>query len=212
MNKKLNIFLDLDQTIISAEPLQNDEDDFIDMNNGDIKKKMKLYKHHNMENTYVIFERPELQPFLDFLFENFNVSIWTAATRSYALFIIDKIIMNKPERQIQYIFFKEHCDFSRRDNSKTKNLSVLWNRYKIKDFSCDNTFIVDDYDEVYNTQKQNCIRAPPFYFTKENSHQDKFLNILQGYLKKCLEKEDLNCVKLINDEVYEKLKKEGYCD
>jgi hypothetical protein len=46
-----------------------------------------------MENYYIIFERPGLQQFLTFLFKNFNVSIWTAASKDYALFIIDKIII-----------------------------------------------------------------------------------------------------------------------
>jgi TFIIF-interacting CTD phosphatase-like protein len=210
--KKLNIFLDLDQTIISAEPVEKDEDDFIDMKDKATMKKMKLYKWHDMSGFYVIFERPNLQSFLDFLFENFNVSVWTAATKSYALFIIEKIIMTKPERQLEYIFFKEHCDYSYRNGKKTKNLSVLWSKYKNREFSCDNTFILDDYDEVYDTQPNNCIRAVPFFFKRDKSHQDKFLDILKSQLEKCIEKQDLSCIKTINNEVYEKLKTEEYCD
>ena len=42
------------------------------------------------DGHYKVFERPGLQEFLDYLFANFNVSVWTAASKSYALFIIDK--------------------------------------------------------------------------------------------------------------------------
>ena len=94
-----NIILDLDQTIISAEA---DEDYDFNKNN----KKVKLFKYYDMDSYYIIFERPGLQPFLDFLFSNFNVSIWTAASKDYALFIINKIILqNKKKRKIDWIFF-----------------------------------------------------------------------------------------------------------
>jgi TFIIF-interacting CTD phosphatase-like protein len=89
--KKLNFILDLDQTIISGEPV---EEYSIEKN----KKKASKFRFETMENYYIIFERPGLQQFLTFLFKNFNVSIWTAASKDYALFII------KIEKLITYFF------------------------------------------------------------------------------------------------------------
>lgn len=64
---------------------------------------------------YIVFQRPHLQEFLDFLFSNFKVSVWSAASKDYVLFIINNIILkNKPTRQLEWIFFDEHCSISKK--------------------------------------------------------------------------------------------------
>ena len=106
-NRKLNFLLDLDQTIISGEPVE-------EYNFEKNKKKASKFRFETMENYYIIFERPYLQQFLTFLFKNFNVSIWTAASKDYALFIIDKIIIaGNKDRTLDYIFFSYHCGISK---------------------------------------------------------------------------------------------------
>jgi TFIIF-interacting CTD phosphatase-like protein len=164
--------LDLDQTLISAEPTE--EYDF-----SKNKTKAKKFVFHDMDGYYVVFERPGLQPFLTYLFDNFNVSIWTAASKDYALFIIEKIILaGNKNRKIDFIFFSYHCDISESIKKGTKDLSLLWDTFKIKGYSKENTIILDDYDEVQNTQPENCIAALPFEFNKEGSEADDFLEKL----------------------------------
>ena len=142
--KDFNIILDLDQTLISAEA----EEDY-DFNKN--KNKAKLFNFKDMDGYYIVFERPNLQSFLDYVFENFNVSVWTAASKDYALFIIEKIILcDKPERKLDWIFFSYHCDISKKITKHTKDLSMLWDIYKIDNYEKDNTLIIDDYDEVYH--------------------------------------------------------------
>lgn len=64
---------------------------------------------------YIVFERPHLQEFLDFLFSNFKVSVWSAATKDYVLFVINNIIYrDHPERKLEWIFFDEHCSTSKK--------------------------------------------------------------------------------------------------
>ena len=58
---QFNIILDLDQTIISGEP--SEEYDF-EKN----KNKASKFKFEVMDDLYIIFERPDLQKFLTFLF------------------------------------------------------------------------------------------------------------------------------------------------
>ena len=198
--KKFNILLDLDQTLISAET----EEDYDFVAN---REKAKLFDFHDMDGYYIIFERPGLQKFLNFLFKNFNVSVWTAASKDYALFIIDKIILkNKPERKLDWIFFSYHCDLSRKLLKGSKDLSILWDLYKITGYSSENTIIIDDYDEVYNTQKKNCIVALPFEFDESNSEQDTYLEKLQEILH--LSKDsDTSCklVKKVNKHIKKSL-------
>ena len=66
MGGKINVILDLDSTLICAEPIES-------LPKGDFSE----FKVYNMDDYYKVFERPYLQEFLDFLFANFNVSIWT---------------------------------------------------------------------------------------------------------------------------------------
>ena len=173
--ERLNVVLDLDQTLISAEA--SDEYDF-----NSNKAKAKKFEFHDMDGYYVVFERPGLQPFLDYLFANFNVSVWTAASKDYALFIIDKIILSKPNRHLDWVFFSYHCDISKKKKDGSKDLSMFWDEYKLIGYDKDNTVIIDDYDEVYKTQPDNCIVAFPFEFTEKDSHKDDYLPHLQRAL------------------------------
>ena len=174
---KQNILLDLDQTIISSEAYEE-----YDFKKNHIKS--KKFKYHDMESYYIVFERPGLQDFLDFLFKNFNVSVWTAASKDYALFIIEKVIIsNKPKRKLDWIFFSYHCDISKRIKNQPKDLSILWEKYKLKKYNSQNTFIIDDYDKVYNNQPNNCIIATPFEFTNEESEKDDFFTRLKPLIK-----------------------------
>ena len=180
IKKKYNFILDLDETLISSEATE--EYDFVKY-----EKKSKKFNFETMEDFYIIFQRPHLQEFLDFIFENFNVCIWTAASKDYALFIINKIILYKPTRKIDYIFFSYHCTLSRKiKKGKSKDLSIMWDFFKIKGYNKDNTVIFDDYDEVYNTQKENCIIVKPFKFTENKSEKDKFLKKIIPKIKKHL--------------------------
>ena len=168
-----------------------------------------------MDGYYLVFERPGLQPFLTYLFDNFNVSIWTAASKDYALFVIYKIILSgNSNRKIDFIFFTYHCDISEDKKKASKSLNVLWDIFKLENFSKNNTLILDDYDEVYETQKSNCIMALPFEFKKEGSENDKFLIYLVPKLRLLKEKFDAGeglsqSIKKINTENTENKNKEG---
>lgn len=175
-SKKPNILLDLDQTLISAEPTE--EYDF-----KKNKERADKFTYHDMDGYYIVFERPGLQKFLDWLFANYNVSVWTAASKDYALFIVDKILLSNPNRKLDHIFFSYHCDVSNAKKDGTKNIKTLGEVFKLPKYKLDNTIILDDYDEVYNTQPKNCIIAHPFEFNKSGSENDDFLVKLQPQLE-----------------------------
>lgn len=175
---KLNIILDLDQTIISAEAVE-------DYDFKKYKEKAKKFTYKDMDGYYIVFERPGLQKFLTFLFKNFNVSVWTAASKDYALFIVEKIIIaDKKNRKLDWIFFSYQCDISKNIKGGSKDLSLLFEDFELEGYNKDNTVIIDDYDEVYKTQPDNCIIAVPFEFTDDNSENDNFLKKLQPALEK----------------------------
>ena len=175
---KPNLILDLDQTIISAEPLEE-----LDLKK--FSKKSKKFNYYDMDDIYRVYSRPHLQEFLDYAFKKFNVSVWTAASKDYALSIIENVILEDKKRKLDYIFFNYHCKLSRKTYKYTKKLDMIWKVYKIKNYDKKNTFIIDDYKkDVHVCQPNNCIIAPPFEFTYDNSENDDFLKKLIPELNK----------------------------
>jgi len=186
---KNNIFLDLDNTLISAEPKE-------EFNVKKYKKKVDALKdkfkdekvEYDMDGYYWVFTRPYLQEFLDYLFKNFNVSIHTAATKDYALFIISQIILgydsdNKtskyPDRKLDFIFFSYHCDWCEYEKKYTKELCMMWDKHKLPGYNAKNTVIIDDYKaDVHKCQPNNCIIAPAYEIKKKGSENDTFLRDL----------------------------------
>jgi TFIIF-interacting CTD phosphatase-like protein len=175
--KKPRVVLDLDQTLISAEA---SEDYNFDKN----KAKAKMFKYHDMDGYYIVFERPGVQPFLDFLFANYTVSVWTAASKDYALFVIKNIILTKSDRRLDHIFFSYHCDISSLKKTGTKDLTTLNDIFQLPGYNRDTTVILDDYDEVHKTQPGNCIIAIPFEFGADGSEGDAFLQQLQPHMER----------------------------
>lgn len=177
---KMNIFLDLDETIISSvdnnEYLNNREklDNLVELNS-------KKFDEEGEKFVYNVYERPHLQPFLEFIFKNFNVSVWTAASKNYALFIIDNFILNK-ERKLDYIFFDYHCGLSKKfkdDKHKIKSLDILSNDFNIGKINLKNTIIIDDNEKVLRNQPDNCIKIKPFDVIKDKNPKcdDELLRI-----------------------------------
>jgi hypothetical protein len=179
-NSKINIMLDLDQTLISAEPLED-----FPFDKPGIKEKALKFAIHNMEDYYIIFERPHLQDFLDYLFENFNVSVWTAASKDYALWVIDKIVLRRPGRKLDFIFYSYHCDLStKKCKRSSKDLRMLWKHFKLPNYGSHNTLIIDDLPNVWKQSSCNTIAAVPFEVLNEDSENDEFLLETQNKLEK----------------------------
>lgn len=168
--KRKNIILDLDNTIISAEALE----DFPFHEEG-IKNKALQFALHDMDGYYIVFERPHVQDFLDWLFENYTVSVWTAASKDYALFIIKYIILKKPVRELDYILFSHHCDISRKKYGDSKNLKLIFNDFGLNGYHAKNTIIIDDLDEVHLCQPNNSIHIKAFEILDHGSEHDSEL-------------------------------------
>ena len=176
--KKFNIWLDLDETLLSAKTTQE-----IDEWKKEAKTKgQKIpsnFKTFSMDNEYVIFERPGLQPFLDYLFFNFNVSVWTAGSQEYCLSIVDNIIL-KPdgwklhgERVLKHVFWSYHCKESIRLCGKIKKLSLLSSHFGLdKEYNDKNTFIIDDNTEVHEANAKNVFVIKPFDVEDEDASSD----------------------------------------
>jgi TFIIF-interacting CTD phosphatase-like protein len=174
---KLKLILDLDNTIISSIPVE--EMEWTEHN----KNKSLKFNFHDMEDYYIVYERPHLQDFLDFIFKNFNVSIWSAATKNYVLFILKNIMGEN--RVPEYILFSYHCDLSRQNYKGTKNLKMLYDNFE--NFNPQNTLIIDDLNKVKKHNPHNCIEVHPFEYTDKDSEKDDELIKIKEKLEKLLE-------------------------
>lgn len=170
-----NIFLDLDNTLISSEYIS-------DIRPADILR-AKHFDCKVFDDEYLICARPYLQNFLDFLFKNFKVSIWTAASKDYALFIINEFILKKNHsRKLNLILYDYHTNVSRRTFKTPKKLEILWSKWNLKEYNNKNTIIIDDLEEVCDSQRENCILVKVFEFTHKNSENDDSLRKVKQVL------------------------------
>lgn len=162
-----NIILDLDETLISALLLEEIEDE----------KRKCLFPHHNMDDQYIVFERPHVQPFLDFLFSNYRVSVWTAATKRYALFVIEKVLL-KPGRELDLILYSDHCTASSHKTGCSKFLNEL---FHLPGYTRENTLIIDDNDLVHDYQDNKTIKIKAFEFNDADAaHDTELLKIMKS--------------------------------
>ena len=187
--KKCNILLDLDMTLIeSSNP------DEIDMKDVKVKAKLQGFDFKNMDDVYVVVGRPGLQKFLDFLFANFNVSVWTAASKDYALFIIDHFMLTNDKRELDFVLFDHHCDISEDQVGEIKKISLLWSLFNMVGYTRSNTLIIDDnIEDVYNHQPSSVVKCSQFVFSDDKSEEDDYFERLMPLLMKFKNECDMNC-------------------
>jgi TFIIF-interacting CTD phosphatase-like protein len=152
------VLLDLDHTIISA----------VEMNKLKRVKNPEAFQYKDFAQTYRIYERPYLQLFLDKLFSRYRVAVWTAAGISYANFIIKNFILTKPERKLEFVMWSEHCEVSEERHDHQKKLKML-------DFLNEPMVILDDNQEVLETQQNKSVDSRDFDVENENGQDDDFL-------------------------------------
>ena len=174
---KINLVLDLDNTLISS------------ISNREMKRlkniKSRKLKYKDMDSYYRVFYRPHLKEFLEYAFDNFHVTVWTAASRDYAMFIIDNILLNDPDhkkhkydisqkRHLKMFLYDDNCDESQElyNSDSPKDLRYL---YHFKGYHPCNTIIMDDLYEVYQANPKQTLRAVYFDAKKEESEKDTFL-------------------------------------
>lgn len=192
---KINLVLDLDNTLISSIS-------FREMKRLKNLDKRNL-KYKVMEKYYHVYYRPYLAEFLEYAFANFHVTVWTAASRDYAAFIIDNILIDNepvtassihdavtyhdsksvktnmkgrliPRRQLKMFLYDENCDQSQKFFDGDSPKDLRY-LYNFKGYKPCNTIIMDDLPEVYEANPKHTLRAPYFDAKKQDSENDKFL-------------------------------------
>lgn len=154
-----NIILDLDNTLICSMS----EDELRRLPPAKHRAIFSRLRYHRDDGLF-IFERPGLGQFLNFIFANFErVSVWTAASKEYALIVVDSIFGSRP---LDYLLFWHHCTQSICRTGNLKDISLLCKSFKMRGYDLSSTVIIDDNDEVLKCQPAQSLRAPPFDIAK----------------------------------------------
>lgn len=163
----MNIILDLDNTLICAVEMY-----YYELHKEEMKFLDDNLEFVDMDTSYRIYSRPHLAEFIRFLARHFNVSVFTAASKDYALFIIDNIIKKAaPDLSIDFIFHSYHTELSYKYYDSPKDLRLLWDKFPTS-FTPENTFIVDDLCDVKNANGFNCINIKAFEVVSEEDEDE----------------------------------------
>lgn len=108
---------------------------------------------------FLIWKRPGLDDFLSFLFQYFNVAVWSSIS-NYNIAPTVKFIFGEHYEKLAFVYDRDFCEILdvssersgpiRRDHTTPKpiirkNLSKVWESFR--DFNEANTLIIDDSDE-----------------------------------------------------------------
>lgn len=138
--KKLLVILDLNGLIVHRhhvrEPL------------GDQLKAVSHMAH--LVGQHYTWDRPHRESFLDFLFDNFTVAVWSSAMAHNVDLLVGSIFGPERRKQLLFEFDQSYCEEVRPhpDPKETKkplfkkNLSVVWLAFPEYDET--NTLLVDD--------------------------------------------------------------------
>ena len=188
----MNVILDLDSTLINSVEAKN-----LSAVDPALTSGLKYFDFvHNGVFQYRIFARPHLQEFLDYLFKNFNVAVFTAADKEYAYAIIKKFILPSPggrgKRKLDFIFTRYHFEQGMMMYEKAKPLDMIWGMYARQGYTPDNTYIIDDLRDVWIANPKNTVHAPAFEVLKHSGNswatnpeapRDMFLKEIPGLLE-----------------------------
>jgi TFIIF-interacting CTD phosphatase-like protein len=175
-----NIILDLDETLISAFELPEYKKST--WKQDEFRRRGEAFQVHQMGDEYMIVERPHVQDFLDFVFKHYNVSVWTAASKDYAIFILRKIVL-RPGRKLDLFLFAENTDDSYNKTGCLKQLNQL---FHLPRFTALNTMLVDDNKNVSESQNNHVWRMKKFNFFHKGSEHDEYLVYLLDEMKNVL--------------------------
>lgn len=152
INNKL-IVLDIDRTLVHSVVKY-----FVKSDWSNHYKTLKF-------NNYIVFLRPLLEDFLNFLKEKkYKVGLFTGGDSEYAEFIKKNIFNNFP---LEFVYSKVECEESFDYDGKLKSVNYL---SQSLDIPVENILLIDDANNVKRANPNNCYQISPFVVCCEIKH------------------------------------------
>jgi hypothetical protein len=186
---KINMILDLDQTLIDCEF------NLFKLNH-EIKSESKIVMFNYDDITYIIHGRNNLFDFIYFARKKFNIYIYTNAIQNYT----EKII----ECVENYFGEKIFSGFVCRDDYNNNNYIKKLEDLHLRNLTIYNTIIIDDRNDIWDKKyHDNIIRIIEFRHTNYNF--DDELSIIKKLLifyEKYIDNTNMNKIIPIIYEMY----------
>lgn len=162
------VFLDLDHTLICSLKQNSRGSKVARRNLGD-----PVVSFAN----YDVYKRPHVDSFLKHLFENYFVGVWTAASADYAAVVTAHVILASDDsRRLDMMLTSDDTNAASEKLGGNKNLKALWNMWNASDLIPEGwAIIVDDLQEVCDTQPERCVMVEPFDASDANAANDVVL-------------------------------------
>lgn len=156
------LILDLDETLIYAteEKLEREADFIV--------------------GQYFVYKRPFVESFLRFCFENFDVAVWTTATKSYAEEIFKNLL--KENEVLQFLWTRERCTYEFDEELREPILVKKLAKVRRRNCKLESVIVVDDSPNVWKSSYGNLVCVSKF----KGDERDDELKLLPIYLEKLL--------------------------
>ena len=143
-----------------------------------------------------MIERPFLEPFLRFLFDNFSVMVWSSAKPDNVKSLVSQSLDKKLQSKLVARWARESFGLSPANYNQNvqvyKNLKLVWSRDVIQQhhpeyatgqrFGQHNTVLIDDSVIKASAQPHNLLEIPEFSATAEQM-EGNVLQEVVGYLE-----------------------------
>jgi RNA polymerase II subunit A small phosphatase-like protein len=148
------IILDLDETLVHSTREKNKKLEYL-----------KLTIFVDFRTIYHVYKRPFVDEFLDFCFEHFDVSVWTASSSAYAKEIVSLLFA---DRKLQFVHTANKCisrtcrdglfhSFSEVKFIKIKDLKKVFRG--CRRYPKDRVLIIDDTATTFQRNYGNAIQV-----------------------------------------------------
>lgn len=112
-------------------------------------------------NNFNCYLRPNLEIFLNYVFDKYDVAVWTSATLINTTPLIQHIF---GDRNLKFIFTRENCSNVKEigDYSSIKDLSKITDYNYI--YNLNNIIVIEDSTDKYLDEHKNVVKVIDGYF------------------------------------------------
>ncbi|CAO3620884.1 unnamed protein product [Mucor fragilis] len=139
-----------------------------------------------VRNNKSMYVRPYSQKFLDYVFENFNVMLWSSA-QPHSVHNMSRLF-GKHKEKLSVIWDRTSFGLTKSDYNRKvltiKDLDIVWKHFNGK-YNATNTILLDDSPKKAQLQPYNCVHPSEFEHGSKaflSSGESELLHVLD-YLK-----------------------------
>ncbi len=198
--KRLNLVLDLDNTIILCKMVSKEEKEI----KGEemLKKRRYLTSFEDDLNVYYIYERPYLSYFISTVSNIYNIYVYTNAHRKYCELVLEALKRKYPQLHINNYVAKKDI---RESNMKSLYMLEIITGHQVEHGFFQNTIILDDRKDIWPLNLKNLIMIKPYYELEIDDEELLGMTIMMSDIKKeydiLLKKKSLYNVQILLDKI-----------